>query len=168
MSPSRFGRLSRPATLRIGFLLIASVTFASALSAEPSNLRTPGAAAGIELDEEWRLHGRTNSEQRFSPLAQIDATSVSRLGLAWSYDTGSRRGLEATPLVVDGVLYATSTWSVVFALEASSGRELWRYDPAVPREIGRKACCDVVNRGVAFFQGPSFRDESISAVWMVA
>jgi len=153
LSPSRFGRLSRPATLRIGFLLIASVTFASALSAEPSNLRTPGAAAGIELDEEWRLHGRTNSEQRFSPLAQIDATSVSRLGLAWSYDTGSRRGLEATPLVVDGVLYATSTWSVVFALEASSGRELWRYDPAVPREIGRKACCDVVNRGVAFFQG---------------
>ncbi len=104
-------------------------------------------------EESWLSHGRTYSEQRHSPLRQITPHNVSRLGLAWSFETGTRRGLEATPLIVDGVLYATGSWSVVYALDAKSGRLLWRYDPKVPREVGRKACCDVVNRGVAYFDG---------------
>jgi len=101
----------------------------------------------------WLTHGRSYDEQRFSPLAAIHRGNVTELGLAWSHVTGTRRGLEATPIVVDGVLYATATWSVVFALDAVSGRELWRFDPQVPRWKGRYACCDAVNRGVAVWRG---------------
>jgi quinohemoprotein ethanol dehydrogenase len=101
----------------------------------------------------WLSHGRTWSEQRYSPLAQIDASNVAQLKPAWVYATGETRGHEATPLVVDGVMYVTLPWSIVVALDAATGRELWRHDPEVPRAWGRFACCDVVNRGVAAYQG---------------
>ncbi|MFQ5417888.1 MAG: PQQ-dependent dehydrogenase, methanol/ethanol family [Myxococcota bacterium] len=103
--------------------------------------------------ENWLAHGRTWSEQRHSPLDQIHRGNVGQLGLAWSHLPGSRRGLEATPLVVDGVMYTTGSWSIVFAIDAATGEELWRYDPKVPGSTGRKACCDVVNRGVAVWKG---------------
>ena len=109
------------------------------------------AAAGEPAN--WLTHGGTYAEQRYSPLAQIDAANVSQLGLAWSLETGTDRGLEATPIVADGVLYATASWSIVFAVDAKTGEELWRYDPQVPRATGAKACCDVVNRGVALYKG---------------
>lgn len=112
---------------------------------------TPTQAASPDVD--WPMHGLTPGEQRFSPLSEIDRDSVSRLGLAWSYATGSNRGLEATPLIIDGVFYATASWSVVFALDAKTGREIWRHDPKVPRWKARHACCDVVNRGVAYSKG---------------
>jgi quinohemoprotein ethanol dehydrogenase len=101
----------------------------------------------------WLSHGRDYAEQRFSPLAAIDVGNVAKLQRRWSFDTGTIRGLEATPLVVDGVMYTTGSWSVVYALDARSGQLLWRHDPRVPREIGAKACCDVVNRGVAVYRG---------------
>ena len=104
----------------------------------------------------WLSHGRNYAEQRFSPLSQIHANNVSRLRLAWSFDTGLRRGHEATPLVVDGVMFVTGSWSVVFALDAASGKVLWTHDPEVSEEVGRKACCDVVNRGVALYRGSVF------------
>ena len=110
-------------------------------------------AAADSEPGQWLAHGRTNDEQRFSPLRQIRTDNVAKLGPAWSFMTGTKRGLEATPLVIDGVLYATGSWSVVYALDATTGRELWRYDPEVPRWKGRDACCDVVNRGVAVWQG---------------
>jgi quinohemoprotein ethanol dehydrogenase len=102
------------------------------------------------------LHGRTPGEQRYSPLDQIDEHNVGELGLAWTYATRTNRGLEATPIVADGVLYATGSWSVVFALDARTGRELWRFDPQVSGEVGARACCDVVNRGVAVSGGRVF------------
>ena len=105
---------------------------------------------------DWITHGRTYAEQRYSPLTAISADNVGRLGLAWSFDTESDRGLEATPLVVDGVLFTTASWSVVFAIDARSGRQLWRYDPQVPRETGPKGCCDAVNRGVALYADKVF------------
>jgi quinohemoprotein ethanol dehydrogenase len=101
----------------------------------------------------WLVHGRTRSEQRMSPLSRIDSDNVAQLQLAWSFPTGTTRGLEATPLVVDGVMYTTGTWSVVWALDARSGELLWKFDPRVPRAVGEKACCDVVNRGVAAYRG---------------
>lgn len=101
---------------------------------------------------EWLTHGRTYDEQRHSPLTRINPQNLSRLGLAWYFDTGQYRGHEATPLVHDGVMYLTSTWSNVFALDARTGQQLWAYDAAVPRAMGRMACCDVVNRGVALWQ----------------
>ena len=110
--------------------------------------RIEAAAAG-----EWLTYGRTYDEQRFSPLDQVNKDTVTRLGVAWSADFDTDRGQEATPLVADGVLYTTSTWSKVFAFDAKTGRQLWAYDPQVPGEKGFDACCDVVNRGVALWKG---------------
>ena len=104
----------------------------------------------------WPAIGGDYSEQRFSPLTQIDRSNVARLGLAWEGDMESSRGLEATPIVQDGVMYVTSTWSRVFAFDAATGKRLWSYDPEVPRETVRKLCCDVVNRGVAVWDGRVF------------
>lgn len=104
-------------------------------------------------DEGWRLHGGAQTDQRFSPLSQISEQSVSRLGLVWSRELGTTRGLEATPIVDDGVIYATGSWSMVFAFDARTGRLKWTYDPKVPRERAYFFCCDVVNRGVALHNG---------------
>ncbi len=101
----------------------------------------------------WLSTGRTYDEQRHSPLDQINKETVQDLGLAWYWDTGTRRGLEATPIVVDGVMFTTGAWSVVWAHDAKTGELLWEYDPEVPRAWGRYACCDVVNRGVAAWEG---------------
>jgi quinohemoprotein ethanol dehydrogenase len=106
--------------------------------------------------DNWLAHGRDYAEQRFSPLAKITATNVGELGLAWYWDTGSRRGLQSTPIVVDGVMFNTGSWSTVFAHDARSGELLWSFDPEVPRQWGRYACCDVVNRGVALWRGKVF------------
>lgn len=100
----------------------------------------------------WLAHGRTYTEQRFSPLTQINAENLDRLTLAWSFDTNSTRGLEATPIVVDGRMFTSGTWSTVFANDARTGDLLWAFDPEVPRAWGYKACCDVVNRGVAVYE----------------
>ena len=110
----------------------------------------------INADNEpgnWLAHGRTYDEQRFSPLDQITADNVSDLGLAWYFDTGTDRGLEASPIVVDGVMYTSGSWSVVFANDARTGELIWQFDPEVPKEWGVNACCDVVNRGVAVWKG---------------
>src|SRR6476469_4185674 len=100
---------------------------------------------------EWVTYGRTYSEQRHSPLKQVDEASVARLGLAFAVDMQTLRGLEATPLERDGVIYVTGAWSVVYAIDARTGRTLWRYDPAVPKDHAKFVCCDVVNRGVALY-----------------
>ncbi len=109
------------------------------------------AAAGSP--DQWLTVGRDYAETRFSPLSQINSSNVSHLGLAWSYDTQSLRGLEATPLVADGVLYSSSDWSNVFAVDARTGHELWRWDAKADRVRTERACCDVVNRGVALYKG---------------
>jgi quinohemoprotein ethanol dehydrogenase len=105
---------------------------------------------------DWMSYSRTYSEQRFSPLDQINASNVGSLKLAWYYDLDTSRGQEATPLVVDGVMYASTAWSMVKALDAKTGRLLWSYDPQVPREVLIKTCCDAVNRGVAVWKGKVF------------
>jgi quinohemoprotein ethanol dehydrogenase len=111
-------------------------------------------AADSGLDQgQWLAHGRTYDEQRYSPLTQINRKNVGRLGLAWEQRTGSMRGLEATPLIVDGVMYTTSTWSRVMALDAKTGEIIWQHDPGVQRSWGKRLCCDVVNRGVAVWNG---------------
>jgi quinohemoprotein ethanol dehydrogenase len=101
----------------------------------------------------WMTYGRTYTEQRFSPLKQIDQSNIGQLGFAWHFDLDTRRGQEATPIVVDGVMYFTSAWSKAFALDAASGALKWTYDPKVPPEWAVNACCDVVNRGVAVWRG---------------
>jgi PQQ-dependent dehydrogenase (methanol/ethanol family) len=131
---------------------------AVSLTAPAAPARVDAARVGAADAEpgNWMAHGRTWSEQRFSPLTAVHKENVSELGLAWSFDFGSTRGVEATPIVVDGVMYVTAPWSIVFALDAARGELLWTYDPAVPRDWGRYACCDVVNRGVAVWKGAVF------------
>ena len=119
----------------------------------PANVDTQRLVNADKEPGNWMSHGRTYSEQRFSPLDKINTGNVADLGLAWSFDLSTNRGVEATPIVVDGVMYVTSSWSVVYALDAKTGAKKWIYDPKVPREVGFKACCDVVNRGVAIWKG---------------
>lgn len=101
----------------------------------------------------WLAFGRTYEEQRHSPLTQINKETVTQLGLAWYKDMNTNRALEATPIVVDGTMFFTSTWSKVYAVDALTGETKWMYDPKVPGEWARRACCDVVNRGVAVYKG---------------
>ena len=109
--------------------------------------------ANAATSRDWPSHGLDYAETRFSRLRQIDAGNVGQLGLAWSYDLESTRGVEATPLVVDGVMYVTASWSIVHAVDVRTGKRLWTFDPQVDRGGGYKGCCDVVNRGVALWQG---------------
>jgi PQQ-dependent dehydrogenase (methanol/ethanol family) len=104
----------------------------------------------------WLSHGRTYDEQRYSPLNRINGGNVDALGLDWFYDFETSRGLEATPIVVDGMMFTSGAWSRVYALDARSGELLWKYDPEVPGEWAVHACCDVVNRGVALWKGSVF------------
>jgi PQQ-dependent dehydrogenase (methanol/ethanol family) len=110
----------------------------------------------IDADAEpgnWMSNGRTYSEQRYSPLDQINEATVGDLGLAWYLDLDTTRGQQASPLIVDGVMYSTSAWSKVQAIDAASGELLWQYDPQVPLEWDKKACCGVQNRGAAVWKG---------------
>jgi len=125
----------------------------SAAPAEFANVDEARLVAADEHPGQWMSHGRTYSEQRFSPLTQINTENVSQLGLTWYADFDTRRGQESTPLVIDGVVYVTTAWSKVYAFDAKTGKELWKYDPKVPGEWAVNACCDVVNRGVAAWKG---------------
>ena len=101
----------------------------------------------------WLSYGRTYDEQRFSPLTEINDKTVAGLGLEWASDLDTARGQEATPIVVDGVMYVSTAWSMVKAYDAATGKALWSYDPEVPREKLVDVCCDAVNRGVAVYKG---------------
>ncbi|HXX19514.1 MAG TPA: PQQ-binding-like beta-propeller repeat protein [Candidatus Acidoferrum sp.] len=102
---------------------------------------------------EWLTQGRDFGKGHYSPLAQINTTNVGRLGFAWQYDTNTIRGLEATPIVVDGVMYTSGSIGQVYALDAKTGKEIWTYDPHNDMRVNQRACCDEVNRGVAVWRG---------------
>lgn len=131
-----------------------------AIAAAPRNAaaKVDGAfiSANASTTRDWPSHGLDYAETRFSRLRQIDTANVRELGLVWSYNLESTRGVEATPLVVDGVMYVTASWSVVHAVDARTGKRLWSFDPKVDRALGYRGCCDVVNRGVALYQGKVF------------
>lgn len=122
-----------------------------------SVLASPQGLGQIDsVQSEWRVHGGTPAEQRHSQLTHIDRDNVSKLGPVWHFEFDSARGLEATPLVVNGVLYTTGAWSHVYAFDAKTGGLLWHHDPKVPGATAFKACCDVVNRGPAYHNGQIF------------
>src|SRR5579883_2264219 len=134
-----------------GFLLATWVAVGQqARRVDDAALRNAG-----KTGEDWLNYGSSPQETRYSPLKQIDATNVSRLGLAWSYEIGQGGGnQEATPLVVNGTIYSITNWSVVYAVDARTGKEKWRWDPEVNRQaVQPKICCGVVNRGIAFYNG---------------
>ena len=101
----------------------------------------------------WLTYGQNFKEQRFSELTQINTDTIERLGLAWTKQVGDyNMRMQGTPLVVDGVMYVSNGWSVIYALDATTGEEIWKYDPEVDRSYIRLACCGPAhNRGVAVY-----------------
>jgi quinohemoprotein ethanol dehydrogenase len=145
---------------RFPMLLVAGILATGLVAVGLQNRRVDENAlknAG-KTGEEWLTYGLNLAETRYSPLNQIDATNVSRLGLAWTYEIGPGGGnQEGTPLMANGVLYGITNWSVTYALDARTGKELWRYDPQVDRPtVQPKICCGIVNRGIALFEGKVF------------
>ena len=129
-------------------------TSAARIRAATSKIDDRAIQANARSGRDWPSYGLDYAETRFSRLSAINASNVKNLGLVWSYDLESARGIEATPVVVDGVMYVTASWSIVHAVDARSGKRLWTYDPKVDRmRTGYKGCCDVVNRGVAVYKG---------------
>src|SRR5262249_13525190 len=119
----------------------------------PADIDDARLVAADREPQNWMSNGRTYSEQHFSPLQQINDHNVRQLGLAWYLEIDSRIGTEATPLVVDGVLYTTTVWNLVHAIDAATGKELWRYDPHVLRTSIRHTCCGPANKGPAVWKG---------------
>ncbi|PWU00505.1 MAG: PQQ-dependent dehydrogenase, methanol/ethanol family [Terriglobia bacterium] len=129
------------------------LVFALGSCSRPQTVDDARLRAADQEPGNWLMYGRTYDDHRFSPLNQINEQTVTKLGLAWSRELGTTRGLEATPVVEDGILYATGSWSVAYAMDAKTGELRWTYDPKVNRERAYFICCDVVNRGVALYRG---------------
>jgi quinoprotein glucose dehydrogenase len=121
----------------------------------------------VPAEREWRTHGGDPGHTQHSPLEQINTRNVHRLRVAWTYRTGDARDdgrsqIQCNPIVVDGVLYATTARVETFALDAATGRELWRFDP---HEAGAETLAEHlgVNRGVVFWGGGDDRRILVTA-----
>ena len=135
-------------------LMLAIGAASRAAAAAPGAVDAARLQAADSEPQNWYTGGRDQGGTYYSPLATITAANVKNLGFGWEYDLGSPlRGQEATPVVVDGVMYTSGTWGYVYAVNAATGREVWRYDPHSDFFAGRNPCCDLVNRGVAVWQG---------------
>jgi quinohemoprotein ethanol dehydrogenase len=106
--------------------------------------------------QNWLSYNGGWQEHRYSSLDQINVDNIAQLKPAWYVEFDTNRGQESTPIVVDGVLYVTTAWSKVHAVDAKTGKQIWYYDPKAPGSSGVPACCDVVNRGVAVYKGKVF------------
>jgi quinohemoprotein ethanol dehydrogenase len=137
-----------------GAMLLTAIAI-SAVAGQQRRIDDASLREAGRTGDDWLTHGLNQSESRFSPLTQITAGNVARLQPAWSYELGSGGGgQEATPLEWNGTLYGITNWSVVFAVDARTGAERWRWDPEVNQAAVRpRICCGVVNRGVALYQG---------------
>ena len=158
---------------RMGLMTLVTVSLLGCEPAQVSDAESPGEPAaapraGLVDDERikraaveepgsWLAYGQTFEEQRFSTLTQINRETVADLGLAWFKPLGERHRMENTPLIVDGVMYVSDPWNVTYALDATTGEEIWAFDPETRREIVRYSCCGgPMTRGVAVYQGRVF------------
>jgi len=106
------------------------------------------------LPGSWLTYGKSQGETRYSPLKQINSSNVKRLGLAWTYELGAGGGnQEATPLVWNNTIYGITSWSVVFAVDGRTGKQIWRWDPEVNQTAMRPVTGLIVNRGIALYNG---------------
>jgi quinohemoprotein ethanol dehydrogenase len=139
---------------RLALLLLTGVSFAATPARMAGDVDAARLKNAAQEPQNWFAGGRDTDGTYYSPLATIDGSNVAKLGFAWDYDLGNpQRGQEATPIVVDGVMYTSGTWGYVYAVDAASGHELWRYDPKADYKAARNPCCDMVNRGVAVWKG---------------
>ncbi len=132
-------------------LALAAITTQASAQVDTARITASNDAANAG---QWLSYGRDYSEQRYSPLEQITPDNVDQLSLAWFGDLSERGGsYETTPLVVDGIIYVSSPWSKVYAFDAKTGQQIWKYDPQVPGAFAVKLCCGIVNRGVSAYNG---------------
>ncbi len=143
-----FSRLVRICVAGAAVLLGAQACTKPAAQVDMKRLLNADAEPG-----QWMSHSRTYNEQYFSPLQQINEQNIDQLGLAWYVDLPTNQNVETTPLMVDGVIYVTLPWSKVMAVDAKSGKQLWLYDPKVPKAWNINLCCGVDNRGAAAWNG---------------
>src|SRR5690606_26829214 len=148
---------TRTRSASVSFFSLLGVLIAAGAAAQSAGPIDDQALKSARADGEWLTHGGDYAETRFSTLAAIDRGNVAELALAWSVEVGSEGGRqESTPLVANGVLYATTTWNVVFAIDLGTQSIKWRWDPGVARGIangGARFCCGSVNRGLALYDG---------------
>ncbi len=147
--------------LKAGLLAASCAVLVACSNSEPStrpdtiqdSSRITDAAISNATDtpERWLTYGGDYKEQRHSKLSGITKDNIADLGVAWTFDLSTGRGVESTPIIHDGIMYVTGAWSIVHALDAKTGEEIWTYDPEVSGEDAIKGCCDVVNRGVAIY-----------------
>ncbi|MBM3513088.1 MAG: PQQ-dependent dehydrogenase, methanol/ethanol family [Alphaproteobacteria bacterium] len=145
---------SRRGTLVVAVVavLVGATALGPATAADQAG--SPRGSGVEQRNVEWHAHGRDAFEQRYSPLQQITASNVANLGLAWFFDLEEHDVVEATPLVVDGIMYVVGPWGdTLYALDVKSGRKLWTYEANVPRETLVRACCQPVNRGATSDNG---------------
>ncbi len=143
------GRTLTFAAVAFAAIVVALLLTQDTIAQPPAALPVTDAMLVDAPARDWPTYGRDYAETHYSPLDQINESNVGELTTAWTFDTRTNGNLEATPIVVNGVMYATGPWDVVFAINARTGEEIWRYDPAIPRTGGGYLCCGPVNRGVA-------------------
>ena len=140
---------------RLKWLLpaVAMILVTGIVAARQTDRVNDSTLKNASTSREWVTYGHSFSEQRYSPLKEIDQWNVGRLGLAWSVEIGQGNGAQAaTPLFSNGVLYGITNWSITFAIDAETGQEIWRYDPkVVPGSV--RLCCGVISRGIALYEG---------------
>ncbi|HEY6454994.1 MAG TPA: PQQ-dependent dehydrogenase, methanol/ethanol family [Steroidobacteraceae bacterium] len=158
-----FARLSIAMALTTALLLAACGSHVQAPPvAATASASAPAVAGQVDLarlqaiDKEpgaWLTTGRDAGKTHYSPLDQINRQTAARLGFAWELKTATNRGMEATPIVVDGVMYTSGVAGRVYALDAATGHLLWKFEPPLKLKNARGSCCDIVNRGVAVWKG---------------
>jgi quinohemoprotein ethanol dehydrogenase len=141
------------AIARLMALALAATSGAVSAAESPANVDARRMADPAATAANWMTYGGSYSEQRFSPLKQIDKGNVSRLGLAWFADYDTNLQQDGTPLEIDGVIYVSTAWSKVYAFDARTGKTLWQYDPKTPGQWVRNLCCGIANRGIAAWNG---------------
>ena len=141
------------AWLTVALVVIRAIGYGVAPTAAPIR---PSSASNEADGANWQAYGRTYSEDHYSPLAQINDANVGRLGLAWSYDIEPVVSSFSAPLEVDGVLYFAAGHSIIHAVDARTGKLLWRYDPEVYKVAGEKLRAGWGIRGIAFMDGKVF------------
>src|SRR5579875_1736762 len=144
---------------------VASSESSSGSGVSPANVRAASVTAANVTAErllhaadepgQWMMYGGTYSEQRFSTLKQIDSSNVGQLGLVWFADYDTNQNQYGSPLYIDGVIYVSTAKDVVYAFDAKTGRQLWRYNPMIHGEHLRYNL-GLVNRGIAAWQGKIF------------
>jgi quinohemoprotein ethanol dehydrogenase len=136
------------------FIVLGVVACVTAGDDDANGTRSAAGDPAAKVTDEWGAHGGDHSEQRHSPLKQINAGNVTQLGVAWYADIPEKGGYQTTPLIVDGLMVVTTPWSKAYAYDAKTGAFKWKYDPQVPRELAATSlCCNVTNRGVAYWNG---------------